>query len=128
MNLIDSILNFIANKSEIIADKGTTGDWNWVKYADGSCEMWGNIAPAEAEQTVQVNELVNGLYRGSISITYPIHLISGIGFANAANSNYFSTHTILTLKSNSMTITITGAKEGFPAIRNVTCLVKGRWR
>lgn len=126
MNLIDSILSFIANKSEIIADKGTTGDWNWVKYADGSCEMWGNIALAE--QNVQVNQLVNGLYRGSFSLTYPIHLISGIGFASTANSNYFSTYAILAPESDDITITITGAKEGVPVIRNVTCLIKGRWK
>lgn len=126
MRLIDSILNFIANKSEIIADKGTTGDWNWVKYADGSCEMWGNIALGE--QVVQVKELANGLYRGDFSVTYPIHLISGIGFANTANSNYFSTYTLLTLESDSITIIITGAKIGAPVIRSVTCLVKGRWK
>lgn len=37
MRLIDSILNFLANKSEIIADKGTTNGWDWIKYADGRC-------------------------------------------------------------------------------------------
>lgn len=39
MRLIDSILNFLAAKSEIIADKGTTDGWDWVKYADGRCEL-----------------------------------------------------------------------------------------
>ena len=126
MRLIDSILNFLASKSEIIADKGTTNGWEWVKYADGTCDMWGNVV-LEAQE-VQVDELANGLYRGNISITYPVHLISGIGFANTANSNYFSIYTLLTPESDSLTITITGAKEGVPVIRNIACLIKGRWK
>ena len=126
MKLIDSMLNFLSNKSVIAAEKGTTGDWNWIKYADGTCEMWGNVVPENTQ--VLVDELATGLYRGNVVVIYPIHLISGIGFANAANSNYFSTYTLLTPESDSLTITITGAKEGVPIIRNIACLIKGRWK
>lgn len=45
MNLIDSMLKFLGQKSVTVAETGTTGDWNWVKYADGTAEMWGNIVP-----------------------------------------------------------------------------------
>ena len=60
MKLIDSILNFLANKSEIIADKGTTNDWDWIKYADGRCEL---IAMKQvALQTGQEIKAETGIY------------------------------------------------------------------
>lgn len=126
MRLIDSILNFLAIKSEIIADKGTTGDWNWVKYADGSCEMWGNIAPAEQE--VQVNQLVNGLYRGTAIVKYPISLVSGIGFAEFANSNFFAINATMQPASNTLTVNIVGTKSNVVNVNSITCLIKGKWK
>lgn len=126
MSLIDSMLEFLGRKSVIAAEKGTTGDWNWIKYADGTCEMWGEIIPEN--ELVEVDQLVNGLYRGSISIPYPIHLVSGIGFTDCANSNFFATATILDTEQDTLTATITGAKEGAPVIRTIKVLIKGRWK
>lgn len=126
MRLIDSILNFIANKSEIIADKGTTNGWDWIKYADGTCEMWGDVVPETTQ--ILVDQLANGLYRGNAVVTYPIHLISGIGFALFANSNYFSTNTVLTLSADTLTVTIVGTKSSLVNVRSIKCLIKGRWK
>lgn len=70
MKLIDSILNFLAGKSEIIADKGTTDGWDWIKYADGRCEL--DAVKQVALQTGQ--EIVAGTriyYHRSESIPLP---------------------------------------------------------
>lgn len=126
MNLIDPILNFIANKSEIIADKGATGDWNWVKYADGSCEMWGKITPENTQ--VLVDQLINGFYRGHAIVSYPIPLVSGIGFAEFANSNFFAIDTAMQLPSNRLTVTIVGTESSAVNVSSIKCLIKGRWK
>lgn len=69
MRLIDSILKFLADKSEIIAEKGTTDGWDWIKYADGRCEL--NAARQVALQAGQEVTGTGVYYHRSESIPLP---------------------------------------------------------
>ena len=69
MRLIDSILKFLADKSEIIAEKGTTDGWDWIKYADGRCEL--NATRQVALQAGQEMTGTGVYYHQSESIPLP---------------------------------------------------------
>lgn len=84
MKLIDSILNFIANKSEIVADKGTTNSWDWIKYADGRCVITSFRLIELAEGT---EEPTTGLYyHKTEEIPLPFHVDSAKVWVNKADA------------------------------------------
>lgn len=39
MNLIDSILKFLGQKSVVIVESGSDGNWDWTLWSDGTAEL-----------------------------------------------------------------------------------------
>lgn len=73
---------------EVIADriieKGTSGDWNYRKWASGKMEAWGKLQATVTSSTAS-GSAITGLYIIQAEVPFPSGMLSG-----EANTEYYS--------------------------------------
>ena len=68
MNFIDSILNFLGQKSVVKIESGSEGNWDWTLWSDGTAELNLNVE----NRSVQYGPTtVFGGYLGMVSEPLP---------------------------------------------------------
>lgn len=125
--MIESLLDWIQKHAKFEAESGVTNGWNWVKYTDGTCEMWARKPQADQE-TVRVGDLVNGMYRGFITVPYPVKLIDGVVFLVFNNSNCFASSCSLVLEENKVSVVLQSEQAITTNTTLNSCFIKGRYK
>lgn len=125
--MIESLLDWISQHAKFEAESGVTNGWNWVKYTDGTCEMWARNLQADQE-TVRVGDLVNGMYRGFITVPYPIKLIDGVVVSVFNNSNCFAGGSSLMLEENKARVVLQSVNAITTNTILNSCFIKGRYK
>lgn len=128
MSLLNQILQHIG--SHIVVDYGTSGIWQYKKYADGSCEAWGKYG-TNSNITYAKYADVNGLCYATISnISYPFtiygaipvvkQISASVNVAWEANVSSTSEGVSWCIIKNGYAATLAGASAYIH--------VKGRWK
>lgn len=125
--VIESLLDWISQHAKFEMESGVTNGWNWVKYTDGTCEMWA-VRPKADQESIYLNNLVNGMYRGFITVPYPVKLIDGVVVAVFNNSNCFAGGSSLMPEEDKVRVTLQCVNAVTTSTTLNSCFIKGRYK
>lgn len=126
MNLIDSMLKFLGQKSVVIVDSGTSADLHWIKYADGTAEIYGTVDYNAGTGTVLAGTN-NTVYYKSLSVLIPITLIS-IDNIDTSLKGSAGTLTIGEIEGSVLNMVVTRFGNSNIGSGQVNLNIKGRWK
>lgn len=126
MNVIDSMLKFLGQKSVVIADSGTSADLHWIKYADGTAEIYGTVNYNAGTGTVLAGTN-NTVYYKSLSVLIPITLIS-IDNIDTSLKGSAGTLTIGEIEGSVLNMVVTRFGNSNIGSGQVNLNIKGRWK
>ncbi len=126
MNVIDYMLKFLGQKSVVIADSGTSADLHWIKYADGTAEIYGTVNYNAGTGTVLAGTN-NTVYYKSLSVLIPITLIS-IDNIDTSLKGSAGTLTIGEIEGSVLNMVVTRFGNSNIGSGQVNLNIKGRWK
>ena len=126
MNFIDSILNFLGRKSVVISDSGSSNDLHWIKYADGTAEIYGTVDYNAGTGTVLAGTN-NTVYYKSLSVLIPITLIS-IDNIDTSLKGSAGTLTIGEIEGSVLNMVVTRFGNSNIGSGQVNLNIKGKWK
>ena len=118
--LIYKILNL-----PLVVEEGSSSDWSWRKWSDGTSECWLDYTEPTAQAFTASGtvfyRVISGLnYPSGVFISTPI-VIPAIYFANVGGC------AISSVSSTSCSLTVLSAVASARAV-NVKLYAKGRWK
>lgn len=126
MKMIDSMLKFLGQKSVVIVDSGTSAELHWIKYADGTAEIYGTVDYNAGTGTVLAGTN-NTVYYKALSILIPIELTSiddiGVSLKGSAG-----TLTIGEIEGSVLNMVVTRLGNSNIGSGQVNLNIKGRWK
>ena len=125
MNFIDSMLKFLGQKSVVIVDSGTSADLHWIKYADGTAEIYGTV-DYNAETGTVLAGTNNTVYYKSLSVLIPITLIS-IDNIDTSLKGSAGTLTVGEVEGNVLNMVVTRLGNSNIGSGQVNLNIKGKW-
>lgn len=126
MNIIDSMLKFLGQKSVVIADSGTSADLHWIKYADGTAEIYGTVDYNAGTGTVLAGTN-NTVYYKALSVLIPISLTS-IDNIDVSLKGSAGTLTVGNVSGDVMEMVVTRLGNSNIGSGQVNLNIKGRWK
>ena len=126
MNVIDYMLKFLGQKSVVIADSGTSADLHWIKYADGTAEIYGTVNYNAGTGTVLAGTN-NTVYYKTSSVLIPITLIS-IDNIDTSLKGSAGTLTIGEIEGSVLNMVVTRFGNSNIGSGQVNLNIKGRWK
>lgn len=125
MNLINSMIKFLGQKSVVIIDSGTSADLHWIKYADGTAEIYGTVDYNAGTGTVLAGTN-NTVYYKSLSVLIPITLIS-IDNIDTSLKGSAGTLTVGEVEGNVLNMVVTRLGNSNIGSGQVNLNIKGKW-
>lgn len=126
MNFIDSMLKFLGQKSVVIADSGTSADLHWIKYVDGTAEIYGTVNYNAGTGTVLVGTN-NTIYYKALSLLIPIALTS-IDNIDTSLKGSAGTLTVGEVEGNVLNMVVTRFGNSNIGSGQVNLNIKGKWK
>lgn len=126
MNFIDSMLKFLGQKSVVISDSGSSNDLHWIKYTDGTAEIYGTVDYNAGTGTVLAGTN-NTVYYKALSILVPIELtlIDDIGVSLKGSAG---TLTVGNVSGNIIEMVVTRFGNSNIGSGQVNLNIKGKWK
>lgn len=125
MNFIDSMLKFLGRKSVVISDRGSSDDLHWIKYADGTAEVYGTVDYNAGTGTVLAGTN-NTVYYKALSILIPIELTSMTILMSLKGSA--GTLTVGNASGTVIEMVVTRLGNSNIGSGQVNLNIKGRWK
>lgn len=126
MNFIDSMLKFLGQKSVVISDSGSSNDLHWIKYADGTAEIYGTVDYNAGTGTVLAGTN-NTVYYKALSILIPIALTS-IDNIDTSLKGSAGTLTIGEIEGSVLNMVVTRLGNSNIGSGQINLNIKGTWK
>lgn len=126
MNIIDSMLKFLGQKSVVISDRGSSDDLHWIKYADGTAEVYGTVDYNAGTGTALAGTN-NTVYYKALSILIPIELTS-IDNIDVSLKGSAGTLTVGNASGTVIEMVVTRLGNSNIGSGQINLNIKGRWK
>lgn len=126
MNLIDSMLKFLGQKSVVMVDSGTSADLHWIKYADGTAEIYGTVDYNAGTGSVLAGTN-NTVYYKALSLLIPIALTT-IDNIDASLKGSIGTLTVGEVEGDVLNMVVTRLGNSNIGSGQINLNIKGTWK
>ena len=122
-DFIDSLNRDFRGSVDWIVEEGTSGNWSYIKYANGFFDAWGihSVRPTSSSQTGYI------YYSNAISVPFPFTIISGVATGTPQTNAQWLMGT--SCRSNEIVFILLRALNiSTTTDTPVSLMVKGRWK
>lgn len=114
----------VSSKDAYIVDEGTSGDWTYRKWSDGTSECWATYVESTAQEFAQSG---NFYYRNITGISFPAGMFTSTPILEASiNMGNVGAVQVASLGSTTCGVTVMSAVSTARAVR-VYLYAKGKW-
>lgn len=116
--------------SDYIIDSGTSGAWEYVKYASGRCECWNAGDDTIASGDLKMTASGSSYYSAPVSVTLPNFFVSVetfVGMTAAANTQSITKYGRFDSSTKKLSFRVRKDNNTTTGV-GVTFIVKGKWK
>lgn len=123
--MIESLLDWISEHAEFYKEKGSSGNWRWEKYADGTSK-----ATYKRTLTLNFDTQYGGIYfsKTTLNEIYPQGVFSSIDAMNASTSSSGVGGVAFGRSDTSMFMKIWNGVASADVDVTIMATVEGRWK
>lgn len=123
--MIESLLDWISEHAEFVTEKGSSGNWRWKKYADGTSK-----ATYKRTLTLNFDTQYGGIYfsKTTLSETYPQGVFSSIDAMVASTISSGVGGVAFGGSDTSMFMKIWNGVTGADIDVTIMVTVEGKWK
>lgn len=123
--MIESLLDWISDHTEFITEKGSSGNWRWKKYADGTSE-----ATYKRMLALNFDSQYGGIYFSSQTINeaYPQGVFATVNAMQASTISAGVGGVAFGTSDASMFMKVWNGVAGTGIEVTITATVEGKWK